>query len=225
MRRRCRTGNVRRGGIGGRFCILASEIRTQRGAGNYAGTGVPDIPCRMRTLWRPADVTAWAERVTNRARSQGCRGGARCRWRSPPVFETPALMRVFRVGPASAGRNLGKAVQEACACSRVVPGTGAHTKGTTESIRLGEVGGGWTIGSTRPGRRTRRCAQNSVCGDASFVLRAAHTVFQRRFTRRESGPRCATAMEFATATLEYSGRDSRIRDGSAMPVLPQVLSL
>ena len=159
MRRRCRTGNVRQGGIGGRFCILASEIRTQRGAGNYAGTGVPDIPCRMRTPRRPADVTAWMERVTNRARSEGCRGGARCRWRSPPVFQTPALMRVFPVGPSFGWTQSGQG-SPGGVC--VLTGGAGHKRTHERNDGIQSVSvksrGGWTIGSTRPGVSTRRDA-------------------------------------------------------------------
>lgn len=45
---------------------------------------------------------------------------------------------------ALAQRNLGKAVQEACACLRVVPGTMAHTKGVTGVTCQNDVAGGWT---------------------------------------------------------------------------------
>ncbi len=57
------------------------------------------------------------------------------------MLKTPALMRVFQVEPAAAGCSPGKAVGEACARLRVVPDAIARTKGMTESIRLGEVGG------------------------------------------------------------------------------------
>ena len=52
-------------------------------------------------------------------------------------------MRVPQVGPAQAGRKLGKAVQKAGARLRVVPGAFAHTKEVTGLTRLNEVVGRW----------------------------------------------------------------------------------
>ena len=91
----------------------------------------------------PTNVTAVAKSQTNRARSvaAGVVSGAGV---GPPVLQRPhsdesAPSRTS----ARAGRNLGKAVQGAGACLRVVPGTIAHTKGVTGIIGSNEVGGGW----------------------------------------------------------------------------------
>ena len=96
--------------------------------------------CPISLDTSPTYVTAAVKTMTNRARSAaaGVVSGAgmdrRC-------FKHRALMRVPQLGPAQAGRNLGKAVQGAGARLRVVPGAIAHTKEATGFTRLNEVSG------------------------------------------------------------------------------------
>ena len=96
--------------------------------------------CPISLDTSPTYVTAAVKTMTNRARSAaaGVVSGAgmdrRC-------FKHRALMRVPQVGPAQAGRKLGKAVQKAGARLRVVPGAFAHTKEVTGLTRLNDAGG------------------------------------------------------------------------------------
>ena len=55
-----------------------------------------------------------------------------------PHFDESALSRSGPKGPAQ----LQPAVEAACSCLRVVPGTIEHTKGVTGLTRLNEVVGG-----------------------------------------------------------------------------------
>ena len=68
QQRRSRIGKDCTGRIDPRFCIRGIEISVWWHTGNYAGTGVSDIPVSSDEK-RPTNVTAVAKIQTNRARS------------------------------------------------------------------------------------------------------------------------------------------------------------
>ena len=130
-------------------------------------------------------MTAVVKNKNNRARSvaAGVVPGAGV---GPPVLQKPhfdesASTRIVLeplVG-ATVQRTLGKAVQEACACQRMVPGTNAHTKGVTGLSHLNDVVGRWSQmppahfdgGELRSNRRD--------LGTGSAPLKAAKTGSKR----------------------------------------------
>ena len=69
---------------------------------------------------------------------------------TPHSDESASSRNAPKLARAEAQRGFSKAVEAACACQRVVPGTIAHTKEVTGLTYLNEVVGGWSKTFTRP---------------------------------------------------------------------------